>query len=222
MNVCRWNIDDELYRQYLGGLLRSDEAHCHGIVTRLLDEGTEIATIYTDLLGRALHEIGELWESNRISVADEHIATAITEAVMTQVYPTLFARQSSGKSAVISCVANEYHQVGGKMVADILELRGWNTTFLGANTPFDDLLGAIEENRPDAVGLSLAVAFNFKALERAIEAVAGAFPGLPIWVGGQAFQWGHAGTLSRPANVKVFQSLTDLNGLLAQGSCDDQ
>ena len=69
----------------------------------------------------------------------EHLATAISESLLNLTYPRLFAQPRNGKSAVVTCVSNEYHQIGGKMVADIFELNGWRGHFLGANMPEADL-----------------------------------------------------------------------------------
>ena len=92
---------------------------------------------YNNLFQKSLYRVGELWESNRISVAKEHLATAITEGLLNLVYPKLFEPEQyrKGRTILISCTANEFHQIGGKMVADVCELNGWDSHFLGANTP---------------------------------------------------------------------------------------
>ncbi len=95
----------------------------------------ELKSLYMDLFQRSLYAVGELWELNKISVAREHLATAITESLLNLVYPRLFENTPTGKKVVVSCAANELHQIGGKIVADFFELNGWESHFLGANTP---------------------------------------------------------------------------------------
>ena len=131
-----------------------------------------------------------MWEVNRISVAVEHLATATVESLFSLVYPILFSRERVGRSAIVACVANEYHQVGANMIADVLELNGWDGVFLGANTPVGDLLYMIDDSGPRFVGLSLAIYFNLRELLEAIGRIRGRFEELPILVGGQAFRWG--------------------------------
>ncbi|MBV5326804.1 MAG: cobalamin-dependent protein, partial [Chlorobium sp.] len=116
-----------------------------------------------ELFQKSMYRVGELWEINEISVAREHLATTITESMLSITYPHLFTGLQSAKKAIISCTANEYHQLGGKMVADIFELHGWDTHFLGVNTPINELLACIDEIKPDLIGLSLAVYFNVAA-----------------------------------------------------------
>ncbi len=205
-------IDEALYRRYFYYLLRGDRQACLDIVKGLLGRPIKIRDLFIDLFQRSLYEIGTLWEYNKISVAVEHLATSITESLMSLTYPIIFSSQKIGKKAVISCIANEHHQIGGRMVADIFELHGWDGYFLGANTPLKDLLELISEKRPQIVGLSLSV---FSNLSRLIEAVKGLnvnFPDLPIIVGGQAFL--HCNEecteLFRLKNVTYIDSLNSL------------
>ncbi len=153
-------IENELYQTYLASLLTGDKKACLNIVTTLLEDKIEIRQLYTDLFQKSMYRVGELWERNEISVAREHLATMITENMLSVTYPHLFTGLQSAKKAIISCTANEYHQLGGKMVADIFELHGWDAHFLGANTPVEELLKFIDEIQPDLIGLSLAVYFN--------------------------------------------------------------
>jgi methanogenic corrinoid protein MtbC1 len=113
-------ITEKLYRNYLASLLAGEHRPCHTVVTGLLERGVEIKDLYLGLFQRSLYELGEMWERRKISVAVEHMASAITESLLTLVYPAIFSAEHSDKSVVISCVANEYHQIGGKMVADLV------------------------------------------------------------------------------------------------------
>ncbi|MBN1196676.1 MAG: cobalamin-dependent protein [Candidatus Aminicenantes bacterium] len=186
-------IEEAVYKQYFEALVSGDRSRCAGTVSQLIDRNITTETIYTDLFQKSLYRIGELWEQSRVSVAVEHLATAITEQLLSQTYPRLLAdRRPNNRRAVISCSVNEYHQVGARMVSDIMESRGWDVWFLGANTPVTDLLEMIQEKKPDVVGLSISIYFNMAPLVRTIDAVRTNFSDLDIIVGGQAFRWGGA------------------------------
>lgn len=115
------------YRRFLDALLVGDVAYCRAEVQAWLDTGRGVRALYEDLIQRALYDVGMLWESGRASVADEHLATAISESLLNLSYPYLFDRPSTGCSALVTCAANEYHQIGARMVADIFELHGWRS-----------------------------------------------------------------------------------------------
>jgi len=92
-------ITETIYEEYLDHLLGGNKTSCHQIVNQLLDMGTDIRSIYEDLFWRSLYQVGELWEQNRISVAHEHLATAITESLLLLVYPSLFSVGHIGKES---------------------------------------------------------------------------------------------------------------------------
>lgn len=212
-------ITEALYQKYLALLLDGNRRECAGIVQQLLDRDIEIQTLYADLFQKSLYEVGRLWEFNRISVAKEHLVTAITEGLLNLVYPRLFDKASSDsgidRKVVISCAANEFHQVGGKMVADIFELNGWDSQFLGANTPVDQMLAHIQDEKPDLVGLSVSVFFNMPALKSGLAAIRGNFQHLDIFVGGQAFNWGGTEIIKQYTGTTYVPSLDRLTSLIA-------
>jgi methanogenic corrinoid protein MtbC1 len=180
---------EETYRRYLNGLLTNQREQCRKSFEQWLVATPELSELYEDLVRRSLYEVGELWEQGKISVATEHLATAISESLLNLTYPRLFDRPQTGRSVIVTCVANEYHQIGGRMVADVFELHGWRGYFLGANTPVTDLKAMVREKRPDAVALSLATVLNVDRLHHAVEDLRATFPELPLLVGGQALRW---------------------------------
>jgi methanogenic corrinoid protein MtbC1 len=212
-------ITPGLYQEYFARLLKGDRQACARIVQDLLNQGIDIKVLYADLFQKSLYDVGQMWELNRISVAREHLVTAITEGLLNLVYPRLFENTPSdghkNKKVIISCAANEFHQVGGKMVADIFELNGWDSHFLGANTPFDQMLAYIQDESPDLVGLSVSVYFNMPALKTGIEAIRSDFRNLDILVGGQAFHWGGTDMVKQFTATQYIPSLDQLQTLIA-------
>ena len=207
-------ITDLLYQEYLSLLLNGKRDACSRMVQALIDKNIDIKTLYTDLFQKSLYEVGKLWEFNKITVAREHLVTAITEGLLNLVYPKLFLGKRTHKKAVISCAANEFHQIGGKMVADMFEIQGWDAHFLGANMPLDQMLHYIDEVKPDLLGLSLSVYFNMPSLIKGIEAVKTNFKNLDIVVGGQAFNWGGLDKVKSYPNTVCIRSLVELDHMI--------
>ncbi|MFO8063694.1 MAG: cobalamin-dependent protein [Spirochaetia bacterium] len=214
------DISAEEYTEYLDNLLCGRKAECAGLVEELIDRGMGMYDIYLKLFQPSLYDVGLLWEQNRISVASEHLATAVTERLFSLVYPMIFRTERVGKQAVVTCVANELHQIGAKMVADVFELNGWDTRFLGPNTPSDDLLDLLGREEPDLLGISLSIYFNLPQLIDLINRVRERFPRLEIVVGGQAFQWGGVEVLYEYPGVSYLPSLRDLESLIQTESAN--
>lgn len=211
-------ISNRLYQDYLNFLLEGKRLDCTRIVQSLLDQNISIKALYNNLFQKSLYQVGELWESNRISVAKEHLATAITEGLLNLVYPKLFEPEQyqKGRTILISCTANEFHQIGGKMVADVCELNGWDSHFLGANTPVNHMLEYIQDIKPNLVGLSISVYFNLPSLKRGIEVIRSNFTNLDIFVGGQAFQWGGTGIVKQYYGTEYIPTLDDLENAIKE------
>jgi methanogenic corrinoid protein MtbC1 len=207
-------IEDKVYNDFLSALLEGDRKSCISITKKNISENVPVKEIYLNLFQKALYEVGDLWERNKISVSVEHMATAIVEGLFVLVYPMIFSAEHTGKKAVISCLANEFHQVGGKMIADIFELNGWDGYFLGANMPVDGLVEFINEKKPDMLGLSLSIYFNMNALLDAINAVRHNFSDLDIIVGGQAFRWCGKDVIARFKGVTYIESIDRLEKMI--------
>ena len=209
-------IDDTIYEQYLTSLLAGKREACSMIVTELLAAGIGPKDLYVHLFQRAQYRVGELWEQQNISVAVEHLSTAITQRMLTLVQGQVLKGPERNRTIIIACVADEYHQLGGRMIADFCELRGWRGYFQGANTPLADLLRLIEVHVPDLLGLSLSIYFNLPELVRALDAVTEKHPELPILVGGQAFRWGAETAIKSYPTVSYISSLDELEQRMAE------
>lgn len=208
-------ITEEIYQNYFDHLINGKRMECRQIVSGLLADEIEIKVLYEQLFQRALYQVGYLWEINQISVAVEHLATAITEYLMGLVSPVIFAAEHVNRSAVIACVANEYHQIGSRMVADTFEMNGWNGYLLGANTPIRDLLNMIDDKEPQVLGLSLSIYFNVPVLIDTIVEIQKRFPDLAILVGGQALKTGNRAFLNHYKNVTYLSSLHEVEEFIS-------
>ena len=70
---------------FLAALLNGDRSRCLALTEQVLRSGIPVLALYQELYQSALYRIGELWASNRISVAREHLATAIVESLLNQI-----------------------------------------------------------------------------------------------------------------------------------------
>jgi len=125
-----------LARGYIDALLQGDRQSASKMILESAGQGTDIKEIYLNVFQRSQREIGRLWQTNQISVAQEHYCTVATQMVMSQLYPYIFASEKNGRRMVATCVGGELHEIGARMVADFFEIDGWETYFLGANTPW--------------------------------------------------------------------------------------
>jgi methanogenic corrinoid protein MtbC1 len=128
---------------------------------------------YVEVVQEALYTVGRLWESNRITVAQEHMATAIAQAVVAQMFRDLPQPEARHGTLVLTGVEGERHQLGAQMVADVLETEGWDVRFLGVDTPQAGVVHALEEYRPRVLAISATMLFNVPRVTALVGAVRG-------------------------------------------------
>ncbi|KKB34333.1 cobalamin B12-binding domain-containing protein [Bacillus thermotolerans] len=143
----------------------------------LLEEihaGKSSLEIYQQLITNALIYIGQLWEENRIKVADEHLASATCDFLLSRYF---FCRQQdkkaqpANKKAMFFCLEQEQHYLGLKMASLLFEEQGWETRFLGPNLPLEYVLNMAESWRPDVIGLSFTTLYSADKLSMYIAAL---------------------------------------------------
>lgn len=160
---------DEVAASYVRAVLAGDRPKATELVRLARAGGADIRTVYLELFQPSLREVGRLWRENRVSVAQEHLATAITQSLMARLYGELFAEaRPGGRSVIAACVDVERHEVGLRMVCDLLELEGWDTSYLGATVPAESLAALVESHAPDVVALSISLGQHVPRLRRTI------------------------------------------------------
>jgi methanogenic corrinoid protein MtbC1 len=143
--------------------------------------------VLVDVIPRPLHEVGTRWELGEISVAVEHMATAAAQNVLHKVVGLLPAAESNGKTVVVAAIEGELHELGPRIVADVLEAAGWEVFYVGAATPTDAVIWLVRERQPDAVVLSATLPSKLGTLTDAVRRIRSECPSRPfILVGGQA------------------------------------
>jgi MerR family transcriptional regulator, light-induced transcriptional regulator len=177
-------------QRYLSAQLAGDRREAlRLLVDDGLLRGIPLQDIHLKIIQPAQYEIGRLWQENRISVAQEHLATAVSQLALSHLYRHLPRDPSNGKVVMVSCVEGELHEVGARMASDFLEMAGFDVRFLGANVPTSHMVRMVRDQTPDLLALSVTMTYHLPALRAALEQARAAVPRLPMAVGGLAFTW---------------------------------
>jgi DNA-binding transcriptional MerR regulator len=130
-----------------------------------------------------VHEIGERWAAGRLSLASEHLATAVLRSLLgSALQPT--AVSLLGPRIVFATPAGEPHELGLQMAALTALSAGANPIYLGAELPVDDLLDSVKRTDAAALALSLVTILPDAAV-RAVRAIRSGLPDdVHLWIGG--------------------------------------
>lgn len=176
-------------RLYLVSLINKDRHEAERIIMKSIDQGTSIRDIYLNVFQPVQWEIGRLWQTNEITVAMEHYCTAATQFIMSRLYEHIFSSNKIGRNMVATTISGELHELGIRMVTDFFEMDGWDTYYLGANTPNDSIVQMLNETNADILAISATIYFNIPQVTELIEYVRNEIhpENLKIMVGGKAF-----------------------------------
>jgi methanogenic corrinoid protein MtbC1 len=199
---------DAMQEIFLSLLLHGDSQGCLKLADQSIQTTDELKHFYLDIIWPAMYRIGLLWETNQITVAEEHLATAIVGRVMAALYPRFARFNVTRGTAIVSAGPNEFHEVGARMVADFMEMDGWDVTYLGANTPATEILSILKQQKPFMLALSVATMFNLDTAQQVIRIIKAdqETRNIKIMVGGLAFNgmpelWQNLGADGYAANA---------------------
>ncbi|HEV2130043.1 MAG TPA: cobalamin-dependent protein [Longimicrobiaceae bacterium] len=181
--------NQEAYQGYLAAVRAGERRRAFEEVEHARAAGLDLRTLYLEVFQPTLREIGQLWQENRLTVAEEHLATAITQSAMLRLYSDHGLPESNGPTLIAACAETERHEIGLRMLCDFLDLEGWETVFLGSSVPTAGLAQMVQNRQPEVVALSASITPHLPQLRTAIAAVrdaAGPQPPL-VLVGGRPF-----------------------------------
>jgi methanogenic corrinoid protein MtbC1 len=199
----------DLAQAYFDTLLAGQRRVASRLIMDAVQEEVSIRDIYLHVFQPVQREVGRLWQQNQVSVAQEHYCTAATQLIMSQLYPKIFSTAKTGRRLVATCVGGELHEIGVRMVADFFEMEGWDTYYLGANTPAESILQTITEQSADVLAISATLMFHVSKVSALIQQVREIYnqETLKILVGGYPFNtapglWRQVGADSYAADAQ--------------------
>jgi methanogenic corrinoid protein MtbC1 len=152
-------------------------------LANVLTLGPAIA-VFERVLAPALTRVGELWHTGQITVAQEHLLSAMVLGRVTQLLE-LVQPVDSSRRAALACFEEEDHVIGLYGAGLHFAAWGFKSVFLGGRTPPDALARAVTALGVDAVALSVTLAPPAARARSLVDAYADACRGVPWIVGGQ-------------------------------------
>lgn len=200
-----------LSRSY-GDALRAAEGElAEEIALQGIAAGMSMAELYSRVITPAMWRIGDLWAEGAITIADEHLATALTHRVLASIFGSMPGEDRKRGHLLLGAIEGQHHVLGLRMAADVLEEAGYEVDYLGGDVPLSDLAKTVLDRDPDLLCMSITIPLGENRLEEGLGALREARPGLPILLGGQAV----------PANldrdgVTMVESLEELLPVVAR------
>jgi MerR family transcriptional regulator, light-induced transcriptional regulator len=199
----------KLSRAYAEALLSGDEVAAEVAIREALTAKLTTAEIDEQIIAPALWLIGELWQRQEISVAEEHIATEISIRVLAlQREAARMASRRPEHLVMLAAPSGEQHVVALQMVGNLLREAGYDAVMVGADVPAPALATAARLHQPDVVCLSATMAGGTDQVLVAIHEVQQACPGTAYIVGGR----GLTSRVQAGAGIAICERVSDVVG----------
>ena len=179
-------------RAYLDALVRADRARATAILAAAADSGVSADDLCLRVLVPVLEEIGRRWLVQETSVAEEHYISAAAASDLFRLHERALAEHPPvlrEKTVLVAAAEQDLHALGMQMVAGFFERDGWDTYYIGPNTPVQSLIRAARDRNADVIALSCSMPAYLSALSYLIRSLRAdpATVHAKILVGGRPF-----------------------------------
>ena len=158
-----------------------DEVYC---IYKEFTKYNTLSTFYQNILRPVLYTIGDMWDSKKLDVGDEHIASNTVLRLLEIIKKEMRPRITKEKTILICTPYSENHIIPCLMLETFLSIRGYEIINLAPSVPMISILNQIQSKKPDLVLISITLVDHLQSAKRMIDKIKKTKT--PILVGGQA------------------------------------
>lgn len=206
---------NELYKELLFYLKNEDkEKALKFCLDSLNNNNINIIELYESFLTPAINSIVDEVIDEDDLIWKEHLRSGIVRTIIESAYPfVLKERDKLGNitddKVIVMCPRFEDHELGARIVSDFFTIAGYDSVFIGANTPEKTIIKAVNSISPKYISISVTNYYNLISAKKTIEIIRNSIKHEIIFLlGGQAF-------ISNPKSYK------EIGGDLLLNSFDD-
>lgn len=168
-------------------VLDADMDGVEALVKEGLEAGTAPSVLLKDGLIKGMDVVGEKFEAGDLFLS-EMLAAAMTMKTGVDILKPHLAgdNSESAGTAMIGTVQGDVHDIGKNLVAMMLEGAGFEVSDVGVDVSPEDFVKAVQEKKPQVLGLSALLTTTMPAVKTTIDALkeAGLRDQVKIMVGG--------------------------------------
>lgn len=143
------------------------------LTRQALDEGVDPMDIFQRGLIPGMEVVGKRMQAGEYFIPEVLLSARAMRAASALVKPRLTgskAQQPAGK-AIFGTVKDDLHDIGKNLVVMLLEGAGFQVTDLGIDVPAAKFVAAVQQEKPDVLGLSALLSVTMVNMKDVIEAL---------------------------------------------------
>lgn len=158
-------VDDELYDLIING--QYEKAKNYSLEN--INDVAEFIKLFESKIYPILEKIGLQWESNKISVAKEHLASSVIKYIVSEFFASKKPINKNKKDKVIVCgVQGESHALVIDILFNIFNAYGYEVYCFNSDLPNDDLIVEILKIKPTYLAFSITLESSLVNLHKII------------------------------------------------------
>lgn len=160
------NLLEDIYDSLIAG----EAQKVKELTEQALEQGFGAALILQKGLIAAMDVVGWRFRQNEIYIPDVLMSSRAMHAGLYTLKPHLTtANDVYNATVVIGTVAGDLHDIGKNYVAMMLQGSGFKVIDIGIDTPAEEFIAAVEEHRPEILGMSALLTTTMGEMQGTIE-----------------------------------------------------
>jgi len=180
---------NEIQNDFYLALLEPSLNKALEIANEFVFSSEDIKIFLEDVITPSLYILGKEWAIGKISVGQEHAATSICQLVISKLYYKIAEETPSKRKLLVTTAPKELHQIGSRMIADILEINSYDIYYVG-DGDIEKILAIMKEESIFEVVISSTIKESIVTTKNIIHQIRDFFKNqkIYIYVGGQAYE----------------------------------
>jgi len=181
-------------------VVNGESARIEALIKELLKKYSPLEIINKFLL-KGMDRVGELFSQENLPLPFVLKSAETVKKALTALKPYLPAGSGEERKGkiVLATVQGDVHDIGKNLVALILEANGFEVINLGINQKVEEIIKAIEEFRPQALGLSGLLVKSCWVMKDYLETLSERGFKIPVLCGGAALERSFVEKVLKPA-----------------------
>ena len=160
----------DIIKQINQAVMKGDDQQVISLVNRTLEEKVKISTVINQGLIEAMSVVGSKMASGEMFVPEVLMSARAMKAGLEILKPLMESGDMDNYGTVlIGTVKGDLHDIGKNLVAMMLESSGFEVIDLGVDLTKEAFINAVQEHKPEVIGLSALLTTTMPAMRDTIE-----------------------------------------------------
>jgi DNA-binding transcriptional MerR regulator/methylmalonyl-CoA mutase cobalamin-binding subunit len=211
------DLDDKSAMHYVEAAMQATEKFDNETLDNILTQASvnfSQPVLIDHVVVPFLHALGERWFEGDVRIAQEHAASAVVRTFLGRMLSSIRMLEK-GPKLITATVSGLYHEFGAMIVAISAATQGWQSHYLGANLPAEEIAYSAKQMDVKAVVISIVYPPNDDLVREQLKHLRHLLTeNMPLLVGGSAAD-SYAETLQQ-INAQVIHTMADLRETLLE------